>query len=179
MKADRNNLTVLLCLCFVCLTVTLYSDDSVLTEDQISPDINIFQYYLDAADQRVLSEQWLDYARFGLESVLSSWEKEMLLLTGDDFDLADLRIEAEEQLNDVMQQRYADWLNDNFFNSVEPPSLGSLSSEIEALNELYLYETDELGKVTYKTTVDYSDVYTTDAMGNETLVKKRGKDALG
>ncbi|MBI9108590.1 MAG: hypothetical protein JEZ04_17735 [Spirochaetales bacterium] len=146
-------------------------------------DTSPLEYYLDKADRQSLQQQWLSYARFGLSAALSEWEQEILLLMGEDFELAPFRPEAEKKLNDIIEERLAAWLSSRFFNESSPPSLGVLDNEIENLNYEYLYERDSSGglvrdgdgNIVYKTTIGYEDVYSVDEFGNKSLVSKGEK----
>ncbi len=159
---------------FIFFAVPAFAQTSVTEIDNFLPHSDLFQSFLDTADQKKTSEQWLDYARFGLESAMSSWERDSLLLR-DDTILSELRGNARAEFEEILKSRYADWLSKNFFNSVDPPSLGILSEEIAELNGIYLYETDGDGNVSYKTTIGYADIFSTDSEGNDALVQKGEK----
>ncbi|HAK46239.1 MAG TPA: hypothetical protein DCO79_10030, partial [Spirochaeta sp.] len=127
-------------------------DDSTLLE---SLDTDLMNYYLDNADMQKAEQRWLDYARFGLTAVTAEWEKEVLLLMGNDFDTTALKTDAGQKLGKIVDQRFADWLSSRFFNEGESPSLGALDKEIEELNNLYLWDVQQDGSVKYKTTENY------------------------
>ena len=135
--------------------LNLFSQGMEFEDFPESMDVSGLEYYLDAADRQNFREQWLDYSRFGLHSVMASWEKELLLLAEDDFELSSARVKAEEKLNDVIRKRFASWLNRKLFENADRQSLGRLSSRIEDLNRSYLYEKLPDGTLEYKTTADY------------------------
>ncbi|MBN2049758.1 MAG: hypothetical protein JW760_04885, partial [Spirochaetales bacterium] len=129
-----------------------------------SLDTAPLEFYLDKADRQDMEDQWIRYARYGLQSALASWEREALLLMGEGFNLSEYKAEAQETLEDLLKARFAVWLSTGFFAEMEPPSLAELSEDIALLNEEYLYEKDENGdlildtggNVVYKTSIDFT-----------------------
>lgn len=175
MKKSRLKIAVLLGLSLFLLAENLYPQTASPDELTNLIDFSVMNSYLDTADRQLNQQQWLDYASFGMGAVLAVWEKEAMLLTGEDFDLTALRVEAEASLNDVIETRLISWLSDNFFNTADPAGLGVLSRKIEDLNGLYLYEIQEDGSIRYKTSVGYDDLYTEDGFGNPVLEQKGEK----
>ncbi len=155
MKKIMHPLRIVLILVFVFYVYPVFSqtnDESYLLKNL---DTSLMDSYLDTADRQQVEQRWLDYARFGMSAVTSSWEKEVLLLMGVEFDITELKLEAEERLSEIIDQRFARWLNNQFFDKENSSTLGELKIEIEELNNELLYETQADGSIKYKNTENY------------------------
>ena len=175
MNRFRCFYTVLLGVSLFFASVNLFSQEIDQNYMFDYHDVSSMDYYLDLADRQSVEHKWHQYARFGINAALSEWEKNILLLMGEEFDLVPLREQVETEIDEVIESRFSKWMTDNFFSNMSPPLLGELSSEIEALNALYLYSPQADGSIKYKTTVGYDDINTEDPSGDSELVIKGEK----
>ena len=159
----------------VVLSVNLFSQPDNRTFLPGLSEFQVIDHYLELADRQSVEQQWVEYARFGLNTVLADWERLMLMRQGDDFDISDYRPQAEAAFNDIITERHARWISSSFFSAASPSELGALSSEIETLNMRYLYETGDDGSLRYKDASGYHDVYSYDDESSPVLREKGEK----
>ncbi|MCP4181402.1 MAG: hypothetical protein GY756_26875, partial [bacterium] len=129
-------------------------------------DSDQLERYLDQADLARSREEWERIASFGVESVVAEWEYDFFL---DPDYSGDMDVnEARDIVENTVEERYADWLIESFFNfNVETESY-SMNRAAESANKEYLYELDSEGNIQFD---EYGDplLYKTESLDSDLI----------
>ncbi|MDR2103915.1 MAG: M23 family metallopeptidase [Treponema sp.] len=117
--------------------------------DVLGFDLNVFTYHFDRADREITPEQWLNEARRGINLARVSWERMAAELYGEPGAVQAAERRIEEWSESELETRFTQWLLRGYFGEAAGELAQRVALEIGETNRLYLFHTDEEGRVQY------------------------------